>query len=251
MHRAFRSIILFSAFSGAVSLGAQTADDILAKHLTAVGGKEVLSKVKSISMETTNHIGDNDAAGTVVTLDGIASRTEMSFGSAKMVQCYTANGGWTVNPMAGIDNPTPMPDDQYQSGKNQIYVEGDLHDFVNSGNKFELVGKDANSYTVKMTKKDNSETTYVFDAATYFIKSVMRKGNVQGQDVNITTTLSDYRKTDIGLMIPYAISVDFGGPFTVNIAVNKVEVNKPVDPDICAMPKASPAPVQGKTPTTN
>lgn len=250
MHRALRIVLVFAAFTGAVSLGAQTADDILAKHLAAVGGKEVLSKVKSVSMETTNRVGDNDVAGTVVTLDGIASRTEMNFGSAKMVQCYTANGGWTVNPMAGIDDPTPMPDDQYESGKNQIYVEGDLHDFTTSGNKFELVSKDANSYTVKMTKVDKSETTYVFDAATYFIKSVMRKGNVQGQDVNITTTLSDYRKTDIGLMLPYAISVDFGGPFSVNIAVNKVEVNKPVDPDLCAMPKASPPPAQGKT-TTN
>lgn len=250
MHRALRIVLVFAAFTGAVSLRAQTADDILAKHLAAVGGKEVLSKVKSVSMETTNRVGDNDVAGTVVTLDGIASRTEMNFGSAKMVQCYTANGGWTVNPMAGIDDPTPMPDDQYESGKNQIYIEGDLHDFTTSGNKFELVTKDANSYTVKMTKVDKSETTYVFDAATYFIKSVMRKGNVQGQDVNITTTLSDYRKTDIGLMLPYAISVDFGGPFSVNIAVNKVEVNKPVDPDLCAMPKASPPPAQGKT-TTN
>ena len=250
MHRVLRSIILFSAFTGAVSLAAQTADDILAKHLAAVGGNDVLSKIKSVSMETTNHIGDNDAPGTVVTLDGVATRSEMSFNGAKMVQCYTAKDGWMVNPMAGISDPTPMPDDQYQAGRNQIYVGGDLHDYATSGSKFELLSKDANTYTVKQTTKDKMEITYVFDAATYLIKSATRKGNVQGQDVNITTNLSDYRKTDIGLMIPYAISVDFGGPFTVGITVTKVEFNKPVDPDLCAMPKASPPPVQGKT-TTN
>ena len=165
-----------------------------------------------------------------MTLDGVASRSEMSFNGAKIIQCYTANGGWMVNPMAGINDPTPMPDDQYQAGKSSIYVDGDLHDYAASGNKFELVSKDANTYTVKMTTKENVESTYVFDAATYLIKSVTRKGKFQDQDVNVTTTLSDYRKTDIGLMIPYAISVDFGGPFSLNISSTKSSSTNPLIP---------------------
>ncbi len=245
MHRILRSIVVFSVFIGAASLGAQTANDILARHVAAVGGKDVISQVKSISMETITHVGENDIPGTVVTLDGVASRTEMAINGAKMVQCYTATGGWMVNPMAGIADPTPMPDDQYQMGKGSIYVGGDLHDYAAPGNKLELLSKDANTYTVKLTTKDNIESTYVFDAATYLVKSITRKGKFQNQDVTITTSLTDYRKTDIGLVVPYAISIDFGGQFALDITVNKVEINKPVDPDICAMPKASPPPVEG------
>ncbi len=242
MQRVRRSIFVFSAFIGAVSLSAQTADDILAKHVAAVGGKDVISQVKSISMETTTHMGDNDMAGTLVTVEGVAYRSELDLNGGKMVQCYTATGGWIVNPMAGITSPTPMPDDQYQVGKNQIYVGGDLHDYAANGNKLELLGKDANTYTVKLTTKDHVETTYVFDAATYLIKSITRKGKFQGQDVNIVTSLSDYRKTDLGLMVPYAIGVDIGGQFSLSITVNKVEVNKPVDPGICDLPKTSQPP---------
>ena len=246
MHRILRSIVVFSVFAGAVSLGAQTANDILARHVTAVGGKDVISQVKSISMETTTHVEENDIPGTMVILDGVASRTEMAINGAVVVQCFTAKGGWMMNPMAGIADPTPMPDDQYQEGKSQIYVGGDLHDYAAPGNKLELLSKDANTYTIKLTTKDNIESTYVFDAATYLVKSITRKGKFQNQDVIVTTSLSDYRKTDIGLVVPYAFSVDFGGQFSLGITVNKVEINKAVDPDICAMPKASPPPVEGK-----
>lgn len=247
MHPFVRIIVAFSIFAGTVSVGAQTANDILAKHLDAIGGKAAMSRVKSISMDTTTHIMGNDTLGTVVTLDGVASRTELNFDSGKMVQCYTATGGWTVNPKAGIDDPTPMTEDQFQAGKSQIYIGGDLHDYATSGNKFELLGKDANTYTVKMTTSDHRELTYVFDASTYLTKSVSRRGKFQDQDLTITTNLSDYRKTSAGIVIPYAIGMDFGGQFSLDITVNKVEVNKPVDPDLCAMPKASPPPAQGKT----
>jgi hypothetical protein len=233
---------VFSAFIGAVSLSAQTADDILARHVAAIGGKDVISQVKSISMDITTHMGDNDMTGTVVTLDGVAYRSEMEFNGAKMVQCFTATGGWMVNPMAGITGPMPMPDDQYQAGKSQIYVGGNLHDYAANGNKLELLGKDANTYTVKLTTKDHIETTYVFDAATYLTKTIASKGKFQGQDVIITTSLSDYRKTDVGLMVPYAIGVDLGGQFSLSIAVNKVVVNKNVDPGICDLPKTSQPP---------
>lgn len=241
---------MFSALMGTVSLNAQTADEILSKHVAAVGGKDLISQVKSISMETTTHMGGNDIPGTLVTLDGLAYRSELNFNGAKMVQCYTAKGGWMVNPMAGITDPTPMPDDQYQMGKNQIYVGGDLHDYASNGDKFELLGKDANTYTVKLTAPDQSESTYVFDAATYLIKSVSRKGKFQGQDVNLISTLSDYRKTDLGLLVPYAISVDFGGQFSLSITVNKVKENETIDPGICDLPKTSQQPDQPK-PTPN
>lgn len=248
MLRSLRSLLLFSVFLGAVSLGAQpsqsvpTATEILARHEAAIGGKDVIGRVKSISMLTTTHMANNDLPGTVVLLDGIAYRTELNFNGAKMVQCYTATGGWMVNPMAGIIAPAPMPDDQYQAGRSQIYVGGDLHDYAAPGNKLELLDHNFGTYTVKLTTGGNIESTFVIDASTYLIKSVTRRGRIQDQDVNIVTTLSDYRKTGIGLVIPYAITVDLGGQLSLNITVDQVEVNKPVDPAICDLPKTTPPP---------
>jgi hypothetical protein len=250
MQKILRGILVFSAFAGAVTLSAQTADEIVARHVAAVGGTDVISRVKSLSMEITTQVNGAEMTGTVVTLDGVASRSESAFNGAKIVQCYTDKGGWFINPLAGVSDPTPMPEDQYKLGKSQIFVDGDLHDYAANGTKLELVSKDAGGYTVKVTTKDNVESTYVFDASTYLIKTLSRKGRIQDQDVDITTSPSDYRKTDVGLMVPYAINVDLGGQYSMNITVNKVEINKTVDPAICEMPKAAQPPT-GLTATPN
>ena len=99
-------------------------------------------------------------------------------------------------------------------------------------------GKDADTYKLKLTSKENLETVFVIDSTTYLLKSVITKSKMQGQDVNITTTLSDYRKTDVGFLVPYAVNVDLGGQFSLSIAVKKVELNKTIDPSIFSMPKA-------------
>lgn len=250
MQRILRGILVFSAFMGAVSLSAQTADEILGKHLAAMGGKDVIGQVKSISMEITTQTPGGDMQGTVVTLDGVASRSESVLNGAKIVQCYTDKGGWFMNPLAGVSDPTPMPEDQYKLGKNQIYIAGDFRDYPANGSKLELLSKDAGGYTMKLTTKENVETTYVFDGSTYLIKSVSRKAVIQDQEMNITTSLSDYRKTDAGLMVPYAMNVDLGGQYSLSITVNKVELNKTIDPAICEMPKTTQPPT-GLTATPN
>lgn len=246
MQTVLRNILVFSAMFGAVSLSAQTADEIVARHMAAVGGKDVIGQVKSLSMETTTHVNGVEMPGTVATLDGVASRSESAFNGQKIVQCFTADGGWFMNPFAGIPDPTPMPDDQYQLGKNQIYIAGDFHDYAADGSRLELLSKDAGSYSVKLTTKDNVEATYVFDASTYLIQSVTRKGKIQDQDVTISASLSDYRKTEVGLTVPYSISVDVPGQPSLSVTIEKVEVNKTVDPAICAMPKTNPQPDESK-----
>ena len=58
-----------------------------------------------------------------------------------------------------------------------------------------------------------------------------------GQPVEITISFSDYQKTDFGYVIPHKIDTDMGGNFSFSATVNKVEINKEIDPEIFDMPK--------------
>ena len=258
-----RGIMVLSALASALALNAQTpepapaqtpapnaaqagaqaptltADEVVAKSLDAIGGKDAIGQVKSITMVTDVQVMGNDAPGTVTIVDGVGYKSETDFNGSKIVQCYNDKGGWQVNPMAGAADPAAMSDDEYKAGKDGMYVGGGLYDYAAKGSKLELVSGDAGTYKIKLTTKDNSATTYVIDAKTYLVKSMIRKGQMQGQDVDITTSYSDYRKTDVGYVMPYQMDLDFGGQFQLSIAIKKAELNKTIDPAIFQMPKAA------------
>jgi hypothetical protein len=272
MQKVIRGIVLFFVVAGTVSLIAQapqaatpqapaqatappapaapslTADEVVAKYFNAIGGKEAIGQVKTITMTTSAQIMGNDAPGTTVIVDGVGYKNETSFNDAKIIQVYTAKGGWMVNPMAGMSDPTPMPEDQYKDGKSQIYVGGPLLDYAAKGSKIEVLGSDKDTYTIKLTTIDNVASTYVIDAATFLLKSTVRTGKMQDQDVDVTSIYSDYKKTDTGYLVPTTIAVDFGGQFQITITVQKVEVNKTIDPAIFDMPAAAAAPAAPAAP---
>jgi hypothetical protein len=237
MKNIIRGILVVAALAGAVTWSAQTADEIVGKYVAAIGGKDAIAKVKSVSMESSLSMMGAENPSTTTILDGVGYKSETDVNGTKIVQCYTDKGGWIINPMTGVANATPMPDDIYNAGKAQINVGGGLYDYAAKGSTVELLGKDGTAYKIKLTSKEKVESVYLIDSTTYLVTTVTSKGKMQDQDVDITTKLSDYRKTELGYVIPYGIDVDLGGQFQLTIAVKKVELNKTIDPSIFAMPK--------------
>ena len=223
--------------AGSSAQAAPTADEIVSKYVAAIGGKTAISQVKSMTMESSVQVMGNESPSTTTILDGVGFKSETDINGAKIVTCFTDKGGWSVNPMAGVNNPTAMPDDVYNAGKGQINIGGALYDYAAKGSKIEFMGKDGNAYKIKLTSKESVESTYLIDSTTYYVTAVTSKAKMQDQDVDVTTRFSDYRKSDLGYVIPYAIDIDFG-QFALSIAVKKVEMNMTVDPAVFAMPKS-------------
>ncbi|GEO11395.1 outer membrane lipoprotein-sorting protein [Segetibacter aerophilus] len=220
-------------------VNAQTADEIVSKHLDAIGGKEKLSQVTSVYTENGMEVMGNEASSKVTVLVGKGFRSESDFNGQQIINVITDKGGWALNPFGGATEPTALGDEQYKAGVDQIYVDPFLN-YAARGGKVELLGKEkvgsADAYKIKFTNKDKAETTYFIDPTTYFITQTVKKGNAMGQEIVVTATYSDFKKTDFGVVMPYTTNVDMG-QFAMKMNTKKVEVNKAVDPSIFDMPK--------------
>jgi hypothetical protein len=232
------SLLALTTLFSAVAIHAQSADDIIAKHLDAVGGKEKLKAINSVRMESTLEVMGNEAPNTTTVLNGKGYRNESEFNGAKIIQVYTDKSAWMVNPMAGATEPQAMPEEQMKAGQEQIFAVP-LLDYAARGGKAEYLGQekvgDVNAYKVKITTAGGA-TTYYFDPTTYYIIQAVRQAEMMGQQMDITITNSDFKKTDFGWVVPQTIGMNMGGQFSMTMKVKNVEINKDVDAKIFDMP---------------
>jgi hypothetical protein len=235
----FIALSMITLFASQI-VSAQTADEIAAKYIDAIGGKDQISKVNTLYME-----GSLDVMGGTGTIKhtmiaGKAAKDEIEVQGTAVTMCVTDSAGWSINPMTGNYNAEYMPPEQYKASKDGIYIGGPFVDFATRGYKLELAGQEtigsisANKVTV--TSPDSVTTQYFFDPESGYLVQAVQTSNMGGQSMEITVGYSDYRKTDAGVAFPYKIETNYGGQFFLTETVSKIDVNQPVDPAIFVKP---------------
>lgn len=236
LQTAFAGLLLFSSSI----LHAQTADEVVNKHIAAIGGKDVISKVKSQITEAKLSVMGMELNSVTTVVVGVGFKNVAELQGQEIIQCVTPTGGWMLNPMQGSTDPEPLPEDQVKAAQSSFDLGGELYNYAAKGSKVELAGNEkvegVNAFKLKLTNKDGKTSTYYIDPATYFIVKRESVTSMGGQEVTSSAVFSNYKKTDIGLMIPYTTITSQPG-FDITIDVVKVEFNKEVDPKIFEMPK--------------
>jgi hypothetical protein len=225
--------VVIAAFSF-TTLRAQTADDIVGKYISAVGGKDAVAAVKSVVMVGTSSVSGFDGNTTITLVVGKGFKTESDFNGQKVIQAITPTSGWGVNAFIGAPTPTALPAEAVKAGQVQLQFDP-LGNYAANGSKIELAGKDSADYKIKVSGGQN--TTYYINQKTYLLDKLTTTITAMGQQAEVTLTFSDYRKGDGGtVLVPYSENIDYPQA-SVAVIFKTITVNSTVDPTVFDMPK--------------
>src|SRR5437867_3710060 len=88
-------------FIGTLSF-AQNVDEIINKHVEALGGKDKLNALKTLKMTASVEVGPNMKAPiTMYFVNNKSTRTDIEIQGMKMVQALDGDSGWYIQPWSG------------------------------------------------------------------------------------------------------------------------------------------------------
>ncbi len=90
------------------SAKAQTADEIVDKYITAIGGADNWKKVNSVTSKGNLTVQGADVAVTMTVLNGKGMRQNISLNGLTGYQIMTPAGGWNYMPFQGQQQPEPV-----------------------------------------------------------------------------------------------------------------------------------------------
>jgi outer membrane lipoprotein-sorting protein len=236
----FCSLLLIPALTGVASGQALTADQIIEKHLTALGGREALGKITSRRATGTVSVSTPMGAlgGPVEMMAKAPNKMRADIridlaavgGPGEMVisEFFDGTSGWSLNSLQG-DNP--MAGDQLAGAKNNFFPSPLL--------KYKELGM---TTTLEATQQVNGKPAHVilftpkagpaermfFDAESFLI--VRTTSSMTLPQVGLTETVSepsDYRAVD-GVKVAFKLAQSAGGQ-EITMTFTKIENNVALD----------------------
>ena len=212
----------------------QSVDDIIDQYITARGGQEKLTSIKSLYLEGTRDMMGNEVQVKVTKVDGKLNRVDFEIGGNTGYTIITPDKGWTYIPMRS-DKVDEIPAERLKTMQDQLDIAGPLVDYAAKGYKAVLQGKEAikdkEAWKIQVTNNSGKDITYYIDTKTNLLvqsRQMAEGGRRNGGPTEVITDFSDYKDFD-GVMFPQTITTEGTGMGAGAMIFDKIEVNKPVD----------------------
>jgi hypothetical protein len=243
--------ILLGIICVSVPLLAQTVDELIAKNIQAKGGLDKIKAIKSVRMTGKLDTGGFKAEVGQENKRPNFVRETFTLQGMTAVQAYDGSTGWQIQPFGGRKDPELMGEDDLRPVLEDADFDGPLVDYKAKGNTVEYLGHEEvdgdDALKLKVTLKNGDIMYYYLDPDTFLEIKKETQRFIRGSVRESVTEMGSY-KAVAGVMYPYSIEV---GPKNnpdawQKLAVDKIEVNVPIDDSQFTMPSSETKKAPGK-----
>ncbi|MGH9801281.1 MAG: hypothetical protein ACRD82_13020, partial [Blastocatellia bacterium] len=207
-----------------------TVDEILDKHVKAVGGKEAIEKVTSRVEKGTFEMPTFGVSGSIETYAKAPNKRAMFIdlgGVGKAENVFDGTKGWASNPQSGLHEQTGG---ELDATKRQADLHGDLK-IKSHYTKMEVKGKekvgDAEAYVIEATPSKGKPEKLYFDASSGLLVRLDIEVESEQGSLALQIFTEDYKPVD-GVKVPHTIR-QVSEAFSMTIKYTDVKQNVTVD----------------------
>jgi len=218
----------------AMPVSAQTAEEIVAKYIKTIGGKEKIEAIKTLR-RTGKFTGGGGFEAAVIQENKRPqmARQEFSMQGMTGVNAYDGKTGWKIEPWQGKKDAEPLGEEELKQIQEDADFDGPLVNYRQKGNKVEFVGAEpvegTDAFKLKVTLKNGDVSYYFMDTDYYVPIKIESKRMVRGAEREVETSLGDYKEV-AGVYLPHSVESGVkGSPNKSQITFEKIEANVALD----------------------
>jgi len=228
---------LMAAPGAAQTPALPTADQVIDKYITALGGRAVLEKITSRVAKGTMEIADIGITGTIQISekapDKALTLVELA-GMGPIREGADASGAWEENPQTGLRDKTgsELADAKRGATFNAELKMKTIYKTLQVTGKEKVGTRDA--YALVATPPDGTPTKMYFDVETgLMLRQSVTRETPQGP-IDVDVFLEDYRDIE-GTKQPFTVR-QVTSAFSMVIRITEIKHNVPLDDAIFKKP---------------
>jgi len=245
-----KAVMLAAAFALlALSLSAQTADEIIAKYIKTVGGLDRINAVKTLR-RTGRYTGGGGFEAEVLQENKRPAmvREEFILQGMAGITAYDGSNGWKIDPFGGKKDPETLGEDELKGIVEDADFDSPLINYQQKGIKVEYAGMEpvegTDAYKLKLTMPDGEIRHYFMDTDFYVPIKIEVQRMVRGAQREFEYVLGDYKAVN-GWYMPFSVEVGRkGSPNRAKTTYSKIEANVPLANARFVMPGTQAPPEQ-------
>ncbi len=234
----------------ALTVQAQTAEEIIDTYIENIGGYAAWEKVENMKVTGVGRQQGVDYPFVATMMRDGRTLIDVDLqGTSFIVEAFDGENAWAMifqtQKAEAFDSETSL------NYKNEAMdqIPDPFFNYKEKGYSVELIAEESfegtDVFKIKLTKKpvvvDGQEEEnvdfYFFDTENYVpiaIESVVKSGPAKGATAQ--TIMSDYQEVD-GKYLPFAVTEKFNGQVNLEMIYKTVEFNTEIDETIFVMPK--------------